>query len=396
MNLVSIQLLKIHPKNSEYYSDLSPEKYEEVKNSIRVNGIRDPLKVLPDYTIIAGHQRFKIAQELGLEKVPVVIIDVTPEEAEYLLIADNEERRQDDNDPIKKAKRAKFLKEYWGVRHGNNQYSRIPQNEESKTSADVAKAVGTTAKNLNRLLKLNDLIPELQELVSSNKLGATAAEQLAYLDTSVQQVLWDTLGEEIAQKTIAETKVIRQEVEIPAAEQEKTEKLEQKITLLTENIEDAEKTIKEFEEIIVELEDALEKAENKPPKEVTPPDYKNIKTELQNSKAELKKVQEQSAILQETLTQTQSELEKKKDDIRALTKAQLEALNKQKVRTTLSFLVQDIGKHLNQCKLEIESFACDETTYDDVMAAAKILRNTADELETLVNTYNCEVITIVK
>ena len=55
---------------------------------------------MPDYTIIAGHQRFKIAQELGLEKVPVVIINVSPEEAEYLLIADNEERRQEDNDPI--------------------------------------------------------------------------------------------------------------------------------------------------------------------------------------------------------------------------------------------------------------------------------------------------------
>ena len=123
MNLIPIGLLKIHPKNSEYYSDLPPEKYEEVKNSIKVNGIRDPLKVLPDYTIIAGHQRFRIAQELGLEKVPVVIIDVSPEEAEYLLIADNEERRQDDNDPIKKAKRAKFLKEYWGVKNGGDRKS---------------------------------------------------------------------------------------------------------------------------------------------------------------------------------------------------------------------------------------------------------------------------------
>lgn len=366
MNFVSIHLLKIHPKNSEYYSDLPPEKYEEMKNSIKANGIRDPLKVLPGYTIIAGHQRFKIAQELGLEKVPVVIIDISPKEAEYLLIADNEERRQDNNDQIKKARRAKFLKEYWGVKNGGDRKS-VPQNGELKTSTDVAEAVGTTAKHLNRLLKLNDLIPELQELVSSNKLGATVAEQLAYLDTSVQQALWDTLGEEIAQKTIAETKAIRKEVEIPTAEQEKTEKLEQKITLLTENIEDAEKTIKEFEEIIVELQDALEKAENKPPKEVAPPDYETLKAELFNSKTELKKILEQSATLQEALTQTQSELEKNKDDIRALTKAQLESLNKQKVRTTLSFLVQDVGKHLKQCQIELESFACDETTYDDVM-----------------------------
>lgn len=110
--------------------------------------------------------------------MPVVIIDVSPEEAEYLLIADNEERRQDDNDPIKKAKRAKFLKEYWGVKNGGDRKS-VPQNEELKTSADVADAVGTTAKNLHRLLKLNDLIPELQELVSSNKLGVLYSNHVA-------------------------------------------------------------------------------------------------------------------------------------------------------------------------------------------------------------------------
>jgi ParB family chromosome partitioning protein len=116
MNCVSISLLKCHPKNQEYYNGLTPEKYEEIKRSIEINGIRDPLKVLPDYTIIAGHQRFKIAQELELTQVPVVIMDIDQKEAEYILIADNEERRQEDNDPIKKAKRAKFLKEYWGVK----------------------------------------------------------------------------------------------------------------------------------------------------------------------------------------------------------------------------------------------------------------------------------------
>lgn len=119
-----------------------------------------------------------LAQELGLKKVPVVIIDVSPEEAEYLLIADNEERRQDDNDPIKKAKRAKFLKEYWGVRHGGDRKS-SNQNGYLKTSADVAEVVGTDAAHLSRLLKLNDLIPELQELVSANKLGVLYSNHVA-------------------------------------------------------------------------------------------------------------------------------------------------------------------------------------------------------------------------
>lgn len=121
---IPVSLLKPHPRNEEYFSSLSPEKHEEVRRSIEAHGIRDPLKVLPDYTVLAGHQRLRIALELGLEKVPVTIVDISPEEAGYLLIADNEERRQDDSDPVKKARRAKFLTEYWGIRRGGDRGNR--------------------------------------------------------------------------------------------------------------------------------------------------------------------------------------------------------------------------------------------------------------------------------
>lgn len=214
MNFMRVDRLKPHPRNSEFFADLSGEKYAELKRSIETHGIRDPLKILPDGTVIAGHQRLRIAKELGMEQVPVVIYDVDPLEAEYLLIADNEERRGSDEDPIRKAKRAAFLKEYWGVRVGLNQYSRVNQNgEPTKTSKDIAEAVGTDAAHLSRLLKLNDLIPELQALVSAKKLGTTAAEQLAYLSPETQRALYAALGEQIAQRTVAETKELRKRLE---------------------------------------------------------------------------------------------------------------------------------------------------------------------------------------
>jgi len=210
-NLISIEKLKIHPKNREYFSDLPSEKYEEIKRSIEANGIRDPLKVLPDYTIIAGHQRYRIAKELGLEKVPVIIYEISEEEAEYLLIADNEERRQEDNDPIKKAKRAKFLKRYWNIKRGPKVDLR--QNVVNRGINDVAEAIGEDVRTTQRLLKLNDLIPEFQKLVSEKKLGTTAAEQLAYLEPETQKALWQTLGEEIGQKKVEEIREMRKEVE---------------------------------------------------------------------------------------------------------------------------------------------------------------------------------------
>jgi ParB family chromosome partitioning protein len=391
MNYISINLLKCHPKNQEYYNDLPPEKYEEVKRSIEINGIRDPLKVLPDYTIIAGHQRFKIAQELELPQVPVVIMDIEPSEAEYVLIADNEERRQEDNDPIKKAKRAKFLKEYWGVKNGGNRRS-VPQIEELKTSKDVAEAVGTSSKNLNRLLKLNDLIPDLQNLVSAGKLGTCAAEQLSYLTKKDQQMLLDTLGEEITHRTLVEVKELRSKVQ----EGSKTKTLmERKQAELLQQIEDAEKTISEYEDQICQLEKQLE--ENEPEViEKAPEDYAKLKTTVTYYEWELEQAKNKLDELNKANQDLKKELDEKKSVIRSFTAAQIQAASRKKIRTLLTVMVQDIGKHLNHAQIEIESFSMDddEELYNDVVSCAKILRQAADQLEAVVRTRKAEVIDI--
>lgn len=106
-----------------------------------------------------------------------------------MLIAENVERRgQAETDPIKKARIAQFLKEYWGIKNGGDRKS-VGQNGQLKTTDDIAEAIGESTKQTRRLLKLNELIPEIQELVSSGKLGTTAAEQLAYLSPEVQRQL---------------------------------------------------------------------------------------------------------------------------------------------------------------------------------------------------------------
>lgn len=56
-------------------------------------------------------------------------------------------------------------------------------NVQVKTTSDIAETIGETPKQTQRLLKLNDLIPEIQSLVSDKKLGTTAAEQLYYCKT---------------------------------------------------------------------------------------------------------------------------------------------------------------------------------------------------------------------
>jgi len=135
-------------------------------------------------------------------------------EAEYLLIAENTERRGEaETDPIKKARIAQFLKEYWGIRDFGNNKKFDGQNVQQKTMQDVGNAIGESHKQTQRLIKLNDLIPELQQLVSEGKLGTTAGEQLAYLTEEAQRELWDKLGEGIGDKTVKEVSELRRQIE---------------------------------------------------------------------------------------------------------------------------------------------------------------------------------------
>lgn len=210
MGNIATNKLQPHPKNGYYFTDISGEKYDEVKRSIEVNGIRDAIKCTPAFTVISGHQRLRIAKDLGLTEVPVEIIDVDEWEAEYLLIAENVERRgQAEQDPIKKAHIAQFLKEWWGVKRGGDMQQAKAQNGLS----EIGDFIGESLTGTKRILKLNELIPQLQRLVSSGKLGTTSAEQLAYLTPEVQTALYDALGEEIGERTVAQTKQIRQEAQ---------------------------------------------------------------------------------------------------------------------------------------------------------------------------------------
>ncbi len=275
---IEVKRLKEHPKNKDYFADVQGEKYEEIKRSIEINGIRDPLKVLPDFTVVAGHQRWRIAKELGIEKVPCMIVDVEPEEAEYLLIADNVERRGDDNDPMRKAKRAEFLKTHWGVKQGKK-----GQNVPIKTMADVGQAIGEDERTTKRLLKLNDLIAPLQALVSSGKLGTTAAEQLAYLTPEDQKALYDAFGETIGEQSIGEVKQLRASVEKLRQEKEQSERAYQQ----------AQAALRDHQQTVEELRQKLGQAQSKS-------DVETVQADLENAQSQIEQ-------LQERLAQAQSE-----------------------------------------------------------------------------------------
>lgn len=364
MNVIPVKLLKPHPKNSVYYNDIAGEKYQEVRQSIEVNGIRDPLKILPDYTVVAGHQRLKIAKELGIDKVPVVIVDFTAQEAEYLLIADNEERRQDDNDPMKKAKRAEFLKNYWGVKQGGDRKSK-EQNALLKTVEDIANAIGEDKFTTKRLLKLNDLIPELQALISSGKLGTTAGEQLAHMEPDVQKNLLGVLGEQISNKTVEEVKSLRKELENKTLEVGKKEK---------EIGDKLKKLAREHQEAMANT--------------VSPEEIEALKEKHQTEVVRIK------ASIEKEKQALQQELEEKNDELMAMTRAQLRAKEVYKFRQSLRNMIEDLGKHIRKLRFQYNQLLPEDDVNDDIKYCIEDMKKAISEIEALIGVGERRVIDI--
>lgn len=202
---ISINVLKIHPRNQEFFDDISGEDYERFKTSIKEDGVVTPLIVAPDMTIISGHQRTKACIDLGINRVPVIIREDIDNEDEKLklLLATNFGRTK--NDPSKQRKIMTQYVELCGLKNGEKK--NLDDNRLSLE--EIAKTFGVSVTTLKENLFIEKkLTPELKELLDGGKLSKTTARNvLARLSPEEQKEVLEDLGVDgLSGKTQAQLK----------------------------------------------------------------------------------------------------------------------------------------------------------------------------------------------
>ncbi|WP_339198501.1 ParB N-terminal domain-containing protein [Paenibacillus sp. FSL P4-0176] len=360
MGTININKLNPHPKNDFYFTDITGDKYEEIKRSIDTYGIRDPLKVTTAYTIISGHQRYRIANDLGLLEVPVEIMDVDEWQAEYMLIAENTERRGEaESDPVKKGRQGAFLKEYWKAGKGRKNLM-----GPMVLIKDIAESMGESERTMKRLIKLNDLIPEIQTLVSVGSIGVRAAEQLAYLTEEEQTSLFNLKEGNIDKLTLEESKQIRTEIE---------------------NLRDTNQLL---QDTITSLkEDNIPKVVHRDViKEVVP---EHVTAEIKRLKEQYEATQNNEKALQSAIGNIQREKESleryiESDDFELLNTQKKEALLKSQAHVSMFELQIKIQKFLKEAAPSLYlqgAMACvDRTVKRELLEAAKALEEYTNNL----------------
>ncbi|MEE2690217.1 MAG: ParB/RepB/Spo0J family partition protein [Pseudomonadota bacterium] len=135
-----IEFLKPNPDQPRRV--FNEDALEELAHSIRMRGLLQPILVRPlggdDYEIVAGERRWRAAQKAQLHEVPVVIKDLTDEQASEIALIENVQRV--DLNPVEEARAYKRLADVYGRSH-----------------EEIARAVGKSRSHIANLVRLLDL-----------------------------------------------------------------------------------------------------------------------------------------------------------------------------------------------------------------------------------------------
>ena len=223
MQALKVQDLIPHPKNEYFFDDMTGQKYEEFRESIRTSGVIEPLIVTQDMVIVSGHQRRRGCIDEGIETVMCDVryyADKDGRSKEDWILKDLIEtnvrqRGEIGGSELKAIHRVDELRRIYGVQNGGdrgNQYTggkvavgTMSQLANSpQTTEEVCAAAGIDYESYRKFKSLADLNPDWQELLEAGNVSASVASRIiAKLPSDKQTELLESLPDDAKQRLTA-------------------------------------------------------------------------------------------------------------------------------------------------------------------------------------------------
>lgn len=188
----NIPLDELHPFKNHPFKILNNEEMERMIESIRKVGTITPAlaRPLPDggYELISGHRRLAACQVLGIETMPVIVREMSDDEAVIAMVDANLQRET--ILPSEKAFAYKMKLE--AIKHQGVTSRQLGEKLLSVTQ--VSKDSDDSERQIQRYIRLTYLIPELLSMVDDNKIAFNPAVEISYLDRDEQLTLLDAIN----------------------------------------------------------------------------------------------------------------------------------------------------------------------------------------------------------
>jgi len=217
----SVPLDQIRPNRFQPRDDIGPQELSELAASIREHGVLQPVVVRPaaegvGYELIAGERRWRAAREAGIDAIPVVVRDISDDDALTLALVENLQR--EDLNPVEKARAFRDMSEKFGL-----------------TQEEIAKRAGKDRSTIANFMRLLDLPDGILELVSRGTIAMGHARALLAVKLPQHQM---QLCERIVREELSVREVERRVASLDVHKSKKKKALGAKLDAHLRDLED--------------------------------------------------------------------------------------------------------------------------------------------------------------
>ena len=194
------------PFKNHPFKVIQNEELNTLAQSIRESGVLVPALARPAgdrYELISGHRRLAACKLLGLPTIPVIVRNLTDEEAIITLVDANLQREH--ILPSEKAFAYKMKME--AMKHQGKSLCHV--GAMSRTGQQIAKESQDSARQIQRYIRLTNLIPEILDMVDNKKIALTPAVEISYLTKWEQKSLYKIMQMEGATPSLSQAQRMR-------------------------------------------------------------------------------------------------------------------------------------------------------------------------------------------
>ena len=202
----AIPLADLTPFRNHPFKVKEDEEMAQLMRSIADAGVLSPAlaRPLPDggYELISGHRRLAACKALGMDAMPVIIRDLTDEEAVITMVDSNLQREH--ILPSEKAFAYKMKME--ALKHQGRTLGQVGP---KWSITEIAESTSDSERQIKRYIRLINLIPDILKLVDEGKIALTPAVELSYLQPSEQEMLFSVMDSDEVTPSLSQARRLR-------------------------------------------------------------------------------------------------------------------------------------------------------------------------------------------
>ena len=207
-----IPLTELHPFKNHPFKVKDDEAMMETADSIKQYGVLVPAIARPDpeggYELVAGHRRHRASELAGKETMPVIVRDLDDDAATIIMVDSNLQRES--LLPSERAFAYKMKLEAVKHQGARTDLTSRQLGEKSQTSIQkVADQAGESQRQVQRYIRLTELIPELMDMVDEKKIALNPAYELSFLKKEEQVDLLDAMDSEQATPSLSQAQRLK-------------------------------------------------------------------------------------------------------------------------------------------------------------------------------------------